>query len=468
MIDLCYGQRKLAEGLFAEEVEEWWEDWMREADRVLEDEELIGLVYEALGRRCAQSRVRGRRGTPAEVVLRLMILKHVRDWSFEALEREVRANLVYRRFTRIGGEKVPDEKTLARVMRALGPEVVEEIHRRLVQMAQQQRVVKGRKMRLDTTVVETNIHYPTDSSLLGDGARVLTRTMKKIEGAVEGWKRRVRNRMRSVKKKVMAIALASRQKGLAGEERRRQEYRKLLRVTRQIVHQAERVQQEVKALPRRPRAALKPLAEKLQVMTERVQQVMRQTKARVMEGVTQSQEKIVSVFEPHTEIIRKGKANKPTEFGKLVKVQEAEHQIITHYEVYAERPSDGEVLVGAVQEQEERLGRTPELVAADAAFYTRENEEAVRALGVKRVSIPNRRTRSEERRRYQKRRWFRKGQKWRAGCEGRISVLKRRHGLNRCRYRGFAGMQRWVGLGVIADNLINIGRRLARPRASKS
>jgi len=441
---------------------------MREADRVLEDEELIGLVYEALGRRCAQSRVRGRRGTPAEVVLRLMILKHVRDWSFEALEREVRANLVYRRFTRIGGEKVPDEKTLARVMRALGPEVVEEIHRRLVQMAQQQRVVKGRKMRLDTTVVETNIHYPTDSSLLGDGARVLTRTMKKIEGAVEGWKRRVRNRMRSVKKKVMAIALASRQKGLAGEERRRQEYRKLLRVTRQIVHQAERVQQEVKALPRRPRAALKPLAEKLQVMTERVQQVMRQTKARVMEGVTQSQEKIVSVFEPHTEIIRKGKANKPTEFGKLVKVQEAEHQIITHYEVYAERPSDGEVLVGAVQEQEERLGRTPELVAADAAFYTRENEEAVRALGVKRVSIPNRRTRSEERRRYQKRRWFRKGQKWRTGCEGRISVLKRRHGLNRCRYRGFAGMQRWVGLGVIADNLINIGRRLARPRASKS
>ncbi len=446
MIDLCYGQRKLAEGLFAEEVEEWWEDWMREADRVLEDEELIGLVYEALGRRCAQSRVRGRRGTPAEVVLRLMILKHVRDWSFEALEREVRANLVYRRFTRIGGEKVPDEKTLARVMRALGPEVVEEIHRRLVQMAQQQRVVKGRKMRLDTTVVETNIHYPTDSSLLGDGARVLTRTMKKIEGAVEGWKRRVRNRMRSVKKKVMAIALASRQKGLAGEERRRQEYRKLLRVTRQIVHQAERVQQEVKALPRRPRAALKPLAEKLQVMTERVQQVMRQTKARVMEGVTQSQEKIVSVFEPHTEII----------------------QIITHYEVYAERPGDGEVLVAAVQEQEERLGRTPELVAADAAFYTRENEEAVQALGVKRVSIPNRRTRSEERRRYQKRRWFRKGQKWRTGCEGRISVLKRRHGLNRCRYRGFAGMQRWVGLGVIADNLINIGRRLARPRASKS
>ena len=111
--------------------------------------------------------------------------------------------------------------------------------------------------------------------------------------------------------------------------------------------------------------------------------------------------------------------------------------------MYAARPSDAEVLVGAVQEQEARLGRTPELVAAEAAFYTRENERAVQALGVKRVSIPNRRTRSEERRRHQKRRWFRQGQKWRTGCEGRISVLQRRHGLNRCRYRGFAGMQRW-------------------------
>ncbi len=154
--------------------------------------------------------------------------------------------------------------------------------------------------------------------------------MKKVEEAVGGLKRRVRNRLRSVKKKVMAIALASRQKGPAGEERRRQEYGKLVSLTRGIVHQAERVKQEVEALPRRRRAGLKPLEAKLQVMTERVRQVVRQTKARVFQGVTQSQDKLVSVFEPHTEIIRKGKANKPTEFGKLVKVQEAENQIITH------------------------------------------------------------------------------------------------------------------------------------------
>jgi IS5 family transposase len=123
--------------------------------------------------------------------------------------------------------------------------------------------------------------------------------------------------------------------------------------------------------------------------------------------------------------------------------------------VYAERPSDADLLVPAVEVHERQLGRTPELVAADAGFYSASNERDVRQKGVAQVSVPNRSTKSAERRRHQRRRWFRRGQKWRTGCEGRISVLKRRHGLNRCRYRSFAGMQRWVGLGVIADTLIN-------------
>jgi IS5 family transposase len=176
-------------------------------------------------------------------------------------------------------------------------------------------------------------------------------------------------------------------------------------------------------------------------------------------------EKIVSVFEPHTEIIRKGKASKPTEFGKLVEVQEAENQIITDYRVFAERPSDRQLLVPAVQEHQRRFGRLPRVVAADAGFYSQANEKKVQEMGVSWVAVPNRSTQSEERRQLQKRRWFRAAQKWRTGSEGRISVLKRRHGLNRCRYRGLGGMERWVGLGVIADNLIQIGTRLALQRA---
>jgi IS5 family transposase len=185
---------------------------------------------------------------------------------------------------------------------------------------------------------------------------------------------------------------------------------------------------------------------------------MKQTRARIFRGNTRSEGKLVSLFEPSTEIIRKGKASKPTEFGKMVKLQEAENQIITDYEVYAQRPSDSDLLIPAIDTHQALLGRVPRLVAADAAFYSARNEAAAKAKGVKRVCIPNRSTKSLERKREQKKRWFRNGQKWRTGCEGRISVIKRRHGLSRCRYKGAVGMDRWVGFGVIADNLINIGR----------
>jgi len=150
----------------------------------------------------------------------------------------------------------------------------------------------------------------------------------------------------------------------------------------------------------------------------------------------------------------------------MVKVQEAENQIITDYEVYDRRPYDSDLLVAAIEMHQALLARTPHLVAADAAFYSAKNEAAAKAKGVKRVCIPNRSTKSPERKREQKKRWFRDGQKWRTGCEGRISVVKRRHGLTRCRYKGFVGMNRWVGLGVIADNVVNIGRAMKKEAAS--
>jgi transposase, IS5 family len=142
----------------------------------------------------------------------------------------------------------------------------------------------------------------------------------------------------------------------------------------------------------------------------------------------------------------------------MVKLQEAENQIITAYEVYAERPYDSDLLIEAIDTHEAVLERVPHLVAADAAFCSANNEAAAKAKGVKRICIPNRSTKSLERKREQKKRWFRNGQKWRTGCEGRVSVLKRRHGLGRCRCKGPAGMNRWVGFGVIADDFINIGR----------
>ena len=386
------------------------------------------------------------------------------------LEREVRANLVYRDFTRVGAGKTPDAKTMGRWGLAVGPEVVKQIHQRLVKLAQAKGLVAGRRMRVDTTVVETNVHYPTDSSLLGDGVRVLIRTMKKVGKIAGETGAKLCDRSRSVKLRVLDIARAARSKAKQSRERLNRAYGKLLNATSRVVGQAKLFSKEIAGGTKRARNVLKQLAleglrQQLDVMVPLVKQVMKQTRARILRGNTHAEGKILSVFEPSTEIIRKGKAGKPNEFGKMVKLQEAEDQIVINYEVYDWRPSDSELLSAAIETHRAMLGRTPRMVAADAAFYSAKNEAAAKAQGVKRVCIPNRSTKSTERKREQRKRWFRDGQKWRTGCEGRISVVKRRHGLNRCRYKGDAGMKRWVGLGVIADNILNIGRPKKKQKA---
>jgi len=296
---------------------------------------------------------------------------------------------------------------------------------------------------------------------LGDGARVLTRTMKKIGIQAGKLKRKVRNRTRSISTRVVAIATASRHKGPEGEAKRKKQYKELLRYSRQILNDTNRVLGEVEEMSAKKKKGLRGLCEHVMEMADRVGQVVKQAKARVFDGITDLPGKIVSLFEPHSEIIRKGKASKPTEFGKMVQVQETENQIITHYDVFDQRPSDRGLLLGAVEAHERVLGRVPHLATADAGYYSWAQEQAVEEKGVKWVAVPNRNTKSAERKKKEHSRWFKKAQRWRTGCEGRISVLKRRHGLTRCRYHGAEGMKRWVGLGVMADTLISMGNVLA-------
>jgi IS5 family transposase len=467
MIDARRAQSTFGDKLIAEEVDGLYEDWMVHADAVLADDAIVTAAYEALAKRHRLSRTRGRRGFSAEVVVRLLVLKHARNWSYVVLEREVRANLIYRKFTRVGFAKMADAKTMGKWGVAVGPEVIKQIHERTVSIAKEKGLSPGARMRVDTTVVETNIHYPTDSSLLGDGVRVLTRVMKKITKIAGEAGCKLRDRTRSVKHRVMEIGRAARAVRSQGKDRLHKAYGNLLNSTSRVVGQAKRFAREIvdgkkNATSASAQAALECFRGELEQMIPRVRQVIAQTRARIFHGDTHNKAKIFSLFEPATEIIRKGKAGKPNEFGKLVKLQEAENQIVVDYEVYDQRPSDTDLLIPAIETHEAALGRTPRLVAADAGFYSAKNEAAAKAKGVKRVCVPNRATKSAERRREQKKRWFRNGQKWRTGCEGRISVIKRRHGLNRCRYKGEAGMKRWVGLGVIADNLISMGNALAK------
>jgi len=416
-------QRSFADGLIAEEVQDLWEPWMKHADEALDDDGLLEIIQQELSRRCKKSKTRGRPSTTAEVVLRMLLLKHMRGWSYEDVTREVRANLVYREFTGVGGGKVPDDKTMGRLARQLGPQAIEQLHRRTVEIAREKQVVAGRRMRVDTTVVETNIHYPTDSTLMGDGVRVLTRVMKKAAAAAAQAGVKFRDRSRSVKRSMLEIVYAARNKSEKGQEKMKAGYRKLLEATSRVVGQAKRFSTAVTGKAK----------QQLDEMIPRVQQVMKQARARVLDGNTRADNKILSMFEPDTEVIRKGKASKPTEFGKMVKIQEAENQIVTHFEVFDRRPSDSDLLTPSIEKHKELLDRVPDLVAADAGFFSAVNETAARKLGVKQVAVPSRSTKSEKRKQEQKKPWFKKAQKWRTGCEGRISVLKRRHGLNRSR-----------------------------------
>jgi len=286
--------------------------------------------------------------------------------------------------------------------------------------------------------------------------------MKKVAAVAGKAGTQMRDRSRAAKLKVLAIARASRNKTEQGRQKMKNAYLQLLEITSRVVGQAKRFSQEIAKRVKRGNLSVMQKAKKqLGEMIPRVQQVLRQTRERVLRGNTQAEGKLLSIFETHTEVIRKGKANKPNEFGQLVLIQEAENQIITHYQVCEQRPADSTVLDGCLQQHGEQFGRAPESLAADPGFFSAANESKAEQMGVKRVSIPSHDTKSPARKLRQKQRWFKKLQKWRTGCEGRISVLKRRHGLRRSLYRGPDGIRRWVGLGVIADNVIHVGTHLA-------
>jgi transposase-like protein DUF772 len=455
MVRRAYAQRSVFEVLLPDG-EKLWDPALRQMDLILDDEPLVDLIVARLAQRHPLSRRRGRLGTPAAVVLRMLVLKHLRQWSFDDCEREVRGSLVYRAFCRIGCERVPDAKTLIRLAQLIDPEVLRQLLARLVELGRQRRVVHGRRLRVDTTVVETRAHHPTDSSLLVDGVRIMTRTLTRLRVRVGRDAVRFRDRTRALARRAFAIAQRSRAASLRSPATVRAEskarmtalYRDAMRIATAVVRDAERV-----ATALRPGSGgiVARLRDRLEQTTILVRRVVRQTQARVIGGDTHYPDKVLSLVEPHTEAIRKGKAAKLTEFGKLVKIQEAENQFITDYTVCAMRVPDGELWVPTLERHEQLFGRPPRLAVADGSFSSRANELAAKERGVPRVVLPRGRGQPRPR-------WFRRALRWRTGCEGRISVLKHRHGLRRCHYRGLAGMHRWVGLGVIANDLLVLGR----------
>jgi IS5 family transposase len=432
---------------------------LTQLDTLLDDDVLFQSVKHDLTRRFPRTSSFGRPSTPVEVILRMLVVKHLYDWSYQQAEQWVSDSLVLRQFCRVYVARVPDDTTLIRWANLIQPATLQQLLDHVVDLARQHHVTRGRKLRLDSTVVATNIHYPVDSTLLADGVRVLTRTIQRakpiLHETVDRARTLFRNRTRSVRRVTKQLIDATRR----GSEQAKQEvqecYQQLLDLTEQVVAQAEQIQQHLlNQLQQQTDRTAQRLAETLQTFVPRVKQVIDQTTRRVIQGEKVSAgEKLVSIFEPHTAIIRKGKAGKPTEFGRVLWLAESEGGIITQARVLDGNPDDAAQLVPSLDVHCEQFGHPPGLLAGDGKLATATNERAAQQRGVRRVVLPRPGHKTPTRLAHERQRWFRCGRNWRAGIEGRISGLKRRHGLDRCGYHGDDGMERWVGWGVIAHDL---------------
>jgi len=437
------------------------DDLLDPVDALLDDPELIERIRQCQAQRHPASARTGRPALAPDRLLRCCVMKHLKGWSFRDLERELRGNLVYRRFTHFDAEITPHGSTFSRSFAVLTPEVTKAIHQRVVGMAQEQGVAQGRKLRTDTTVVESNVHYPTDSTLLGDGIRVLSRSLQRIADQCKSGVVAVVNHARAVKNRLLEISRAAKTMTEASRERMRDSYQKLLAVTRTVVRQSREVMArwEQGKLP----VVRQPLQVEAQIGQLRhflplVEKVIAQSQERVLGGNCHVPDKVLSLFEPHTEVIRKGKAHKPNEFGRLVRIDEVENGIVSGYEVVEGNAADTTAWLPALHNHQACFGKAPEMASGDRGFFSAHNEREAPKLGVKKVALPARGRLSNKRALQQKQRWFRRALRWRAGIEATISTLKHPFSMLRATYKGESGFQRYVGWSVITKNLFSIAR----------
>jgi IS5 family transposase len=434
---------------------------LQELDGWLEDDLLCGRVKADLLRRYPHTATRGRYSTPVEVSLRVLIVKRLYHWSYEETERFVSDSLVLRQFCRVYGEAVPDDTTLIRWAQLIGPETLQVVNDQVVALARTLKVTRGRKLRVDSTVVETNIHHPTDSGLLCDGVRGVSRLLRRakvvIGGAIALGKAVFRTRTRSARRVAQQLHRLARRKGGEAAEQVRQAYQRLLAIVQQSQRQAQQVCRVLRTQSGEP---AQRLVQRFEQFLPRVAQVVSQTTRRVLQGESvPAPEKLVSLFEPHTQVLQRHKPGKGVEFGCKLWLDEVEGGIVSRYVLVPGAGTDHAQLAGSLAGHKQRFGRAPWLVAGDRGVSSADNEALAKHEGVKRVVLPQKGQLSAQRRGYERQRWFRRGFRFRAGIEGRISVLRRRFGLGRCLEHGEAGLGRWVGWGIVTHNLAQIARR---------
>jgi len=429
-------------------------------DSYLRDEKLYRLIKKDLSKRWPKTKETGRNSTPVEVILRMLVVKRLYGYSYEETERNVSDSLNLRRFCRVYLHRVPDDTTLMRWANLIQPQTLAKFNQRILQLAIERKVTKGRKLRTDGTVVESNIRPPSDNRLLADSVRVLVRTLVQARTILKTRGQKVQVELedftQTAKQLARQIGETLRTKTETARATGRQQYQKLLKMTQTAVDWACQTQKQLK---KRSEPRAQRLAQTLETFIPRAEQVMDQTVRRILHGEkVPATEKIVSLFEDHTDIIRRGKESHPVEYGHKIWLNEVEGGLVSHYRILKGNPSDEQQWKPSLKAHQTTFHHPPQQASADRGLYSEANEQFAKEFGVRHVILPKRGYRSKPREKLEHRAWFVKGRKWHAGVEGRISVLKRAHALGRCLAHGLSGFQCWVGWGVIAGNLAVLGR----------
>ena len=409
----------------------------------------------------------GRTAMPPTQVLRSLILMRVKNWDYRELSERIADGYTLRRFTGFYSQRVPKHDAFHRAFNKLRPQTLQALNDLVLKAAIDLGLEDGKRLRVDTTVTETDIHHPTDNTLLWDVVRVLTRLIGRLGGLIPKGIEGFTNRTRSARRRMQEIQrMTARQR----HTQQKGKYRQLIGITQQVVHNARGVLEKTKdqcAVDPMDDVIIGELRRKIDHYCQLGARVIDQSRRRVLEGKqVPSAEKVYSIFETHTDLIKRGKIQKPIEFGHKIFLAESARGLITQYRVLEGNPSDHIHVAPSLKCHKKTFGLAPDWYSSDRAFFSVENTKACQ--GVKLVCIPQRggkRTASREA--FEKSPEFKKGQRFRAGIEGRISVLFRGRGMKRCRAKGRERFEVLVGAAVLANNLLRIADLLLHRKPAR-
>jgi len=413
--------------------------------------QVISLAHRDLARMLSQSKNGRKSGYTSEQILRSLIVMCVEQDSYRQVVVRIENSEFLRHFVGLGLQSMMDFSFLSKAFCVLSDRTWKTMNRVLAQYAQEQEKISPEKLRLDTTVYETNIHYPTDSSLLWDSFRTLARLLQQIQQERPQLALKHRFHTKKVKKLAFFIARNGASPSKSKKRKVKSTYRKLIGRVEWIVEMARNV---LRRLPATSDDA-KGLAHYLPI----IESVIHQAEQRIFQGVMlPADEKVYSVFEEHTELLKRGKAGKPVEFGHKVLIAQTAEKFIHHYEVYPQRREDKDLLEPTLKAHERLFGTGPDVLATDKGFYENMTQIMTLEENIATVSICKKGRRNPQEDARECTEAFRDGQCFRAGCEGSISVLKRVFNLGRCLFKGFKNYAASVGCAVFCHNLVLLAR----------